>query len=58
MKYLKGISRINVKKEIRIKVYPMCGRDYCYCIKDTKLGNKKNKEFYFKCYRHWCLSRF
>ena len=35
------------------KSYPLCGREFCYCIKTTDLKNKQNLKKYFECYRKW-----
>ena len=35
------------------KMYPPCGREFCYCIKPTDLNKKRNVELYFECYRTW-----
>ena len=60
MYYLNQILSITYKRRIYklSRIYPTCGRNHCNCVKDTNLENKKNKEFYIKCYRQWCLSRF
>jgi len=38
------------------KIYPPCGREYCFCLKTTDLRKKKNVELYLVCYRTWYIS--
>ncbi len=38
------------------KIYPPCGREYCFCLKTTDLRKKKNLELYLVCYRTWYIS--
>ena len=54
MNILRNIFRKNNQTFKKIKkMYPPCGREFCYCIKTTDLKEKKNVELYFECYRTW-----
>ena len=33
--------------------FPPCGREYCYCVKTTKLNDKRNQRAYLECYHMW-----
>ena len=33
------------------KIYPQCGREYCFCVKITDLKDKRIRKMYHDCYQ-------